>query len=223
MQQSRADRMGRSGADARMDRAQESAYGVEHMGAWLFALIAIVLGIIGLLTGLGVVDWRDATSLANIEGIVGDSDAAPVFLRNNFWDGAMLLFSAMTAALVSYCLHASDHHRLRDVSTLSSRERGAWAAEHGLAYVAVLAAIVLVVIGLLTGFNTFSNTHDQGDGLMWIWMGLTSSGLALALHAVRHHQISAEEDVIIAIVEERISATTPTGQVRQTGEASSRM
>ena len=61
-----------------------------------------------------------------------------------------------------------------------------------------------MVIGLLTGFGAFGD-QDQGDGLMWIWLGLGSSMLATTLHAVRHHQAIADEDMIIAIVEERVN------------------
>jgi hypothetical protein len=188
-----------------MDRAQDSLYGIEHSGALLMVLIAIVLGVIGLLTGVGIIDLRDTVNGSNLLPGIDTSGTGTGMLENNFWDGAMLLFSAMTAALLAYCLHANDHHRMRDLSNLPASERNMWSAEHTGAYLFALGAIALVVIGLLTGFGTFGD-QDQGDGLIWIWLGLGSSMLATTLHAVRHHQAVADEDMIIAIVEERVNA-----------------
>src|SRR5688500_3740079 len=101
-----------------MDRAQDSLYSVEHGGAWLMALAAIVLGVAGLLTGHSVIGPRETAEGTN--GLPGidvnaNTDAGVAgILENNFWDGAMLLFAAMAAAMLAYCLHASDHHRMRD-------------------------------------------------------------------------------------------------------------
>ena len=207
--------MQRNDADARMDRAQDSLYGVEHAGAWFMALVAIVLGVVGMLTGLGIVDFRETTDgvafLPGIEGAVEGEGASSIF-GQNFWDGAMLLFSAITFAVLAYCLHASDHHRMRDLSTLPRREQGLWSAEHSGAYLFALISAALIIIGLLTGFGAFGD-QDQGDGLMWIWLGLGASLLAMTLHAVRHHQAAADEDFIIAIVENRVNA----GGVRRPG------
>jgi hypothetical protein len=200
-----------------MDRAQDSLYSVEHGGAWLMALAAIVLGIAGLLTGLSVIDLRDTAEGTNvIPGINVNTNAdtgVAGILENNFWDGTMLLFAAMAAAMLAYCLHASDHHRIRDLSTLPKSERGLWSGEHTGAYLFALITIALVAVGLLTGFGVFGD-QDQADGLMWIWLGLGSSIVATTLHAVRHHQAVADEDMIIAIVEERVSMG---GNARQTG------
>jgi hypothetical protein len=191
-----------------MDRAQDALYPVEHTGAWVLALAAIVLGVAGILTGLGVVDFRDTVDgvafLPGIEGAI-DAEGASGIFSHNFWDGTMLLFSGITCAVLAYCLHSSDHHRMRDLSTVSKPEQGMWSAEHSAAYLFALISLALIVIGLLTGFGTFGD-QDQGDGLMWIWLGLGSSLLATTLHAVRHHQTVADEDMIIAIVEERVGS-----------------
>jgi hypothetical protein len=198
-----------------MDRAQDSLYGVEHTGAWLMALVAIVLGVAGALTGLGVIDFRDTEDgIAFLPGLetVLESETATGIMSQNFWDGTMLLFSGITFAVLAYCLHANDHHRMRDLSTLPRKESGMWSAEHSGAYLFAVITIALVVIGLLTGFGAFGD-QDQGDGLMWIWLGLGSSMLATTLHAVRHHQAVADEDMIIAIVEERVNS----GARRQPG------
>jgi hypothetical protein len=194
-----------------MDRAQDSLYGIEHSGALLMVLIAIVLGVIGLLTGVGIIDLRDTVNGSNLLPGIDTSGTGTGMLENNFWDGAMLLFSAITASLLAYCLHANDHHRMFDMNAMPNSERSMWTAEHSGAYFFALLAIAFVVIGLLTGFGTFGN-QDQGNGLIWIWVGLGSSVLATTLHAVRHHQTVADEDLIIAIVEERVNATRGMGQ-----------
>ena len=208
--------MQRNEADARMDRAQDSLYSVEHGGAWFMALVAIVLGVVGLLTGLGIIDLRDTAEGANVLpglDVSANTDAGVSgILENNFWDGTMLLFAAIAAAMLAYCLHANDHHRTRDLSTLPKSERGLWSGEHSGAYLFALITIALVTIGLMTGFGAFGG-QDQADGLMWIWLGLGSSVLATTLHAVRHHQAVADEDMIIAIVEERVNM----GSTRQPG------
>ena len=112
--------MQRNETEARMDRAQDSLYGVEHTGAWLMALVAIVLGVAGALTGFGVIDFRDTEDgIAFLPGLetVLESETATGIMSQNFWDGTMLLFSGITFAVLAYCLHASDHHRMRDLST----------------------------------------------------------------------------------------------------------
>ena len=188
------------GADQQMDKAQDALYGVEHVGAWLLALTAAVLGVLGTLVGLNVLELRDQTTLIGTD----TTDEGQTLLSSNFWDGAMLLFSAMTAGLLAFCLHANDHHRLRDLSSVPRSERAMWTTEHGLAYLIGLGSIVYVVIGLLTGFNAFKDTHDQGDGLIWIWFGLAAATVTTALHAVRHHQVAVEQDYIVRIVEDRV-------------------
>jgi hypothetical protein len=69
-----------------------------------------------------------------------------------------------------------------------------------------LGAIALGVIGMLVGFNVFTdeNRYSQADGLLWTLCGLGASVLTNTLHAVRHHQLASDQDYIIAVVEERV-------------------
>jgi hypothetical protein len=196
-----------------MDEAQSSLFDVEHIGAWLMSLVAVVLGVIALLVGFDILDLRsdETFSIGNVA-----EEVSTVF-SNDYWDATMIFFSAFTAGILGYCLHMSDHHRLRDLSTLPSKERGMWTTEHGGAYLFAVASIVLVIIGLLVGFEAFSADHDQRDGLMWIWLGFGSSIVATTLHAVRHHQAVVEQDYIIGVLEERVRATNVRGGVGETG------
>jgi hypothetical protein len=183
-------------SERRLDEAQDSLYGVEHTLALVMALVCAVLAVLGTLVGLGVIELRDGMT-----PVAGDE--ASGFLNPSFWDGAMLLFSAIAAGLLAYTLHSNDHHRMRDLSRLRESERSMWGMEHMLAYLLALGAIIFVMIGLLTGFNALSANQDQADGLIWIWFGVAGATLTAALHAVGHHQ-TADEGFIIGIIEERV-------------------
>jgi hypothetical protein len=207
--------------EARMDRAQDSLYDVEHFGAWVMAVVAIVLGVLGALTGFGIINLREAATTIDLPGVTTDVEAATIF-SNNFWDATLLLFSGISAALLAFCLHSSDHHRMRDLSTMRSSERGLWGAEHTMAYIMALVTIVLIALGLLVGFGVFSATHDQFDGLIWTWLSVGSAVLTTTLHMVRHHQMSVEEDYIIGIIDERVGRTTTGPTTTQPGRTNIR-
>src|SRR5215212_4231480 len=154
-----------------LDDAQHSLYGLEHTGAWIFALLAMGLAILGTLTGLEIIDWRGQAD----PGVTGNETIGPAFLTaDHFWDGAMLLFSGATAGVLALCLHSNDHHRMRRLETLHEDESSAWSIEHTVSYLTGIGAVAYVVIGLLAGFGAFGD-HDQGVGLTWIWFGLAGS------------------------------------------------
>jgi hypothetical protein len=178
-----------------MDEAQGALYTPEHSLAWLFALGAIVLGVLGLLEGFDILNLRTGEEAAG--------EGAGLQLTTNFFNGAMLIFSGITSAILAYTLHSSDHHRMRSMSQMNSTDRAMYGSEHSLAYLMALATIALVTIGLLVGFNAFDVANPEMDGLLWIWTGFGSGILAATLHAVRHHQM-AETDEIVAIVTERV-------------------
>ena len=64
--------------------------------------------------------------------------------------------------------------------------------------------LVAVCLGILVGFDAFDSGHTAEDGILWQLASLVPAILSCALHSVRHHQMAVEEDVIIAIVEERV-------------------
>jgi hypothetical protein len=197
--------------DRRMDEAQDSLYGLEHTLSWIMVLTAAILAVLGTLVGLGVIELREGvTNLTQTGAEEGG------FLTSNFWDGTLLLFSAIAAGLLAYTLHSNDHHRMRDLSHVKQSDKSMWGVEHSLAYLLALGSIVYVVIGLLTGFNALSSTHDQGDGLIWVWFGVAGATLTAALHAVRHHQ--TDEDYIRDMIDERVGTRAPvTGATTRTG------
>lgn len=177
--------------ESTMERAQGGLFATEHSLAWLMAIAAIVLGVLGLLTGFDILNLRS-----------GEGAEGPGGLPANFLDGTMLIFSGITAGMLAYTLHSSDHHRMRGMMTAGKADKATSAAEHSMAYLMALGTIALVVIGLLVGYGVFDVENPQLDGLLWIWTGFGGSILSATLHSVRHHV--SETDEIVAIVTERV-------------------
>lgn len=190
-------------------KAQETAFAGEHLLAYLTALVAIVLAAWGLLEGFGIVDIVDAGAATAANPAIEGSNAQTAFM-----DGILLLVPAATFAFLSLCFHASDHHRMRDVRSLDSKDKSAWAAEHAGAIAAGLAATALAVLGLLVGFDAFGSGYTAEDGILWSLASLVPAILSVTLHSVRHHQTSAERDVVIAMIEERIVSVPSTSGTR---------
>jgi len=189
---------------------QDAAYNGEHMAAWAMALLALVLGAIGLLRGFGIIG---DDPVAQEVGAAGTQD--PGF--GAIWDGALWLLSAIAAAFLAMTLHTTDHHRMRDPDRVRDADRGMWRTEHAAAYLMALATLVTLALGLLTGFDVFDRGNDQPDGLPWLLASILYGVLAYTLHAVRHHQLAADEDAIVRIVERRLGTDTA-GTVRPTTE-----
>jgi hypothetical protein len=57
--------------DSRLDRTQEPLYTTEHYLAWFMGAVAVVLGIIGILVGFGILDFRSADTVVDINGVTG--------------------------------------------------------------------------------------------------------------------------------------------------------
>jgi hypothetical protein len=200
-------------------RAQDAAYNTEHTGAYILALAAIVLGVLGLLTAFQIVELRDYGATASFEGgaapqgeegTEGTANVAAAGLdaestsADSFWDGILLLTTASAAAMLSLCLHRNDHHRKRDPRTVSDSDTTFWSAEHGAAYLFALGTIVVGTVAVLTGFDAFGTDTDQRDGTIWAFAALLGSILTTTLHSVRHHQAVAEEDHLVRVVRERV-------------------
>lgn len=187
--------------------AQDSAYNLEHWGAWVMALAAIVLGVMGLLGAFEIVDFHDyaAQEAALGEGTVGDVRSVST---DSFWDGVLFLTLAVSAAFLALCLHNNDHHRT-GAPRGGTSEGSLWMGEHSAAYLMALAAVALGVIALLAGFDAFGSGTDQRDGVIWGLTSLGASVLTTTLHAVRHHQVAAEEDHMLVMVRERLVRPEP--------------
>src|SRR5437762_7958414 len=153
------DRTGREWTERDWDRGHDAdvpgdgVFHFEHWFSWLLGLASIGLGIAGILGGFNIVHLRGDEN-AQLSGL---SIANPAtMLQNNFWDAALLLFSAITAGVLAYALHDNDHHRLHQMAWRADTEKGVWTFEHALSYLFALGSIAFVIVGLLTGFNAFS-------------------------------------------------------------------
>lgn len=194
---------------AQDDTANAAAYQTEHWLAWLFAAIAVVGGILALLRGFAII----GNSLS-VTGVVTGSNSNPLY------DGFVWMLPAIAAALLSFALHNSGHHRVNEGGKADKPDTGLFKTEHLLAYLFAAGTIAAGVIALLVGFNIIGTGNPQPNG--WLW-GLTSIGLGTitnTLHTVRHHQLAAEEDYIAAMMDRRMSAMSSmpaTSTVREPG------
>lgn len=170
-----------------------AAYQSEHWLAWVFAVIAIVLGVMGLLVGFDVLDIRD--------DVVGGGAVASA---RDFDEALLWMLPAIGAAVLSLALHRTEHHRSRSAAARTeTADTNLYRVEHGAAYLVALAAIVAGVAGMLVGYDVFDNGNTERDGYLWVIGGIVLTVLTNTLHSVRHHQMVAEEDVIVRIIEER--------------------
>jgi hypothetical protein len=180
-------------------------YHVEHWAAWILAGLAVALGVVGLLRGFGVIEGIDTDTAGLTADPVGQ------FIQ----DGLVWLLAGISAAVLSFALHANDHHRSRHSATGYSEghvtgEGALWATEHLFAMLMAIAAFGLGLFGVLVAFDVFDRGNDQVDGMLYLLASIGASILTVTLHAVRHHQVATDEDYIIAIVEERVR-TVPSG------------
>ena len=204
--------------------AQDAAYNAEHTAAYILAIAAIVIGVLGLLTAFQIVELRDYGATASFdqagetgtspeaeEGTQGAANVAGAesTSSDSFWDGLMLLTVATAAGMLSLALHRNDHHRKRDPRTVSDNDTSLWAGEHAAAYVLALGTIIVGAVAILTGFDAFGTDTDQRDGTIWAFAALLGSILANTAHTVRHHQTVAEEDHLVRVVRQRVGTREP--------------
>ncbi len=177
--------------DAGNVRNQGGFYQAEHALAWLMAVVAIVLGVIGALEAFEYIDIGD-TNLTAATGIEPRSDA------NIFADAAMFLLPALIAGLLAFTLHSNEHHELGgDMGRASGNEPtmgdglagedNLFMGEHAAAYAMALATIAMTIVGMLTGFRVLKETHTFYDGLTWLLLATGGGILTNTLHNVGHH------------------------------------
>jgi hypothetical protein len=194
----------------------EDAYQGEHWLSWLFAIGAIVLGVIGALEAWDKIDLGQSfVMVTTTAGVTTDLDA------NNFRDGMLFMVPSLIAGVLAWTWHRSEHH-VRHHSHVAhndthrhtadmEREEGLAMGEHIGSYIAALGAIAMAVTGILVGFNVLEETHTFYDGMVWLVLSLMASILAATLHSVGHHQEAFEEDEIRRIVDVHIGAQSVTG------------
>jgi diacylglycerol kinase len=181
---------------------QEAAFRTEHMAAYAMAVVALLLGAIGLLRGFGILG-DDATE-------VGEPGTQAIGFPA-VWDSSVWLLAAIAFGLLSWALHQSDHHRMRSSEHSSDAHEGAWKGEHLFAYIMAAATVVTALLGILTSFDVFDRGNDQPDGLPWLLASVLYGVVTNTLHNVRHHQM-ATEDNVARIVDQRMAGRTVTGR-----------
>jgi hypothetical protein len=168
---------------ARRSTAGDQAYTTEHSLAYVMAVVALVLGVIGVLRGFGVIGGSDASNTPN-----GNVSA--------LWDGVMWLLPAISAAFLAWALHTNDHHRMRDTAQLPDADEGMWKGEHAAAYLSAAASVVFALLGMLVGFHLLGRGDHQYDSIPWHLASIGMAVLTNALHSVRHHQLATDDDFV---------------------------
>jgi hypothetical protein len=199
-----------------MERSADT-YRAEHWTAWLFAVLAVALGVIGALEAWDQINIGTSLFDSGAGVVAGESDA------DHFRDGALFLIPSLISAILAWTLHRSEHHVSHpsrtgvDTATTGDsrddlrKEDDLFNGEHVGAYVALLASVVLGVVGVLVGFDAFDSGYTFYDGMTWLVLSLMSSLLAATLHSVGHHQPVWEEEDIRRMVEDRVARTSTTG------------
>ena len=174
----------------RQSDAQEGAFNTEHMAAYAFAALAVILGLVGLLRGFGILGNDETRDL----GEAGTRDIGFPAI----WDSVVWLLPMLSAALLAWAFHRNEHHRLRDPDRTTDPDEAGWKTEHLLAYLMALISVVTAVLGMLVGFNVLGrDLGDQPDGIPWLLASLGAAILANALHSVGHHQLSRDRSDFI--------------------------
>lgn len=193
--------------------SQSPTYQAEHMMAWLMALVAIGLGVIGVLRGFEMIGTETTAAAGDAAAATG-AFTIPVHVA----DGMLWLLPAISAGLLALTLHRSDHHLSRHAATMGDAHEGMWKTEHLLAYLFALITIGLGALALLVGFDVFDRGNTQADGFIWAVSSIGSGVLTSTLHSVRNHQMATDEDYIIAEVERRARVSEPgMATTRETG------
>jgi hypothetical protein len=179
------------GKDGSLDHAR--IYGFEHILAWVMSLGAIALAAIGVLTAFNVIELRELVT-----------DASSTAAAQDFEDGILFMLPAITAGLLAFALHNSEHHvRFYRYATERS-DKAMYFAEHGLAYAGVIAAIVFAGFGIVIGLDVFDNGNTWRDGVIWHLLAIVTGTLTATLHGVGHHQMAGEQQDIQRVIEERV-------------------
>ena len=183
---------------------RDGTYKTEHMLAWILALGALVMAVLGALVSFDILDLRDAAvSTGGVTGTASDGNAIA-----NFQDSLLLFLPAFMLSLLAWTMHDSEHHVRHYGAAMDTRldrgQRAMYATEHGLAYFGLLAAMVLGVVGIVVGFDVLDNGYSWRDGATWQFLSIVSAGLTGTLHAAGHHQVLAEQMEIDILIDERV-------------------
>jgi hypothetical protein len=198
----------------------EPAAQTERSVGWALALIALVLGVIGLLAGFGLVGNDENETLAGTATSDDNTISQATDIPPPFWDGILWLLPAISAATLAYAVFRSgthDHERhwattreRVDIAEVSSEDEGQFRMAHSLAYLMGGLAIGTAIVGMLVGWDVFDAGNDQYDGIIWMLSSITCSGLAATFHSVRHRAAVTEEEYIVRVIDERMGAPRTT-------------
>jgi hypothetical protein len=176
----------------------DGAYSFEHYLSWFLGLGAIILGVIGALIAFDVISVRTINIQGtDVTGVRGTGNE--VF---NFQDGMLFLLPSIALAFLAMTFHATEHHM-----RISEWREKLWSAEHGVAYLGLIATLGLGAAGFLVGFDVLDEGWTWRSGVTWHMLSILSGVLTATMHTVGHHQYVYDEDDIRVMVEDRLSRT----------------
>ena len=154
--------------------------------AWIFALAAVILGVIGLLRGFGII----GTEGVDIAGLEGGIAAA---VSGDFWEGIVWMLPAFAFGAIAWSFAGGRTHSTDDANSM-------------MRYGAYVMAVVTVAVGalaLLVGFGLLNADAQPTDGVLWGMVSILSGLLTSAAYAAIPSPV-ADEDYLVALVESRV-------------------
>lgn len=173
---------------------------------WIFALIAVVLGAVGLLRGFGVVGPEGV----DIPGI-GDAGGLQAVVQSDFWEGILWMLPGFAAGIMAWAMNSS-----RTMSADDARS-----PVRMTAYVLVVGTVVLGVIALLVGFGIIGDDYVATDGVLWGMASVLFSIVTAAAYATAPSP-AMEADYLARLVEARTARRTTTTTTTRPGTESLR-
>ena len=164
---------------------------------WIFALIAVVLGGVGLLRGFGIVGPEGV----DIPGI-DDAGGLQGAVQSDFWESILWMLPGFAAAILAWAMNGA--------RTLHADD--GMAPSRIAAYVLAVVTVALGLLALLVGFGVIGDEYVATDGVLWGMASVLFSIVTAAAYAMAPSP-ATEADYLARLVEARtarIAGTTPT-------------
>lgn len=178
---------------SRLPETDSGAVRTERVVALIFAIAALVHGIVGILRGFGMIG-TEGVNLAPI-GIedVGGLQAA---IAPNFWEAMVWFSTGLAAGIVAWSFAGG-----RARTGADTRPMMRW-----IAWVMAATTLILIVVGLLAGFGMINDEAVATDGVLWGMLAIISGVLTAAAYSAIPETV-AREDYLVALVESRTTGT----------------
>ncbi len=162
---------------------------------WIFAVVGLALGAIGLLRGFGIV----GTEGVDIPGI-GDAGGLQAAVQSDFWEAIVWMLPGFGAAIIAWAMNGARTYRMEDTRSPARMS----------AYVMVVVSIAAGVLALLVGFDLLGQGTNPLDGVLWGMATVLTSLVSAAMY-VTAPSPAAETDYLVRVVEARVGRAQAAG------------